>query len=107
MSLMMVAVTMTMMVVQMIGVLDIEAARHHEDVAVRPHDVNIGAIEPGKDRRRHGLVDSAEYSLCAAQIQHAIQRTEQLIEFVRAEQDGDFAFAANSTHDVDCRFLPA
>src|SRR6185437_9226284 len=58
MSVVIVAAAMTMMVVQMIGVLDIEAARHHEDVAVRPHDMDIGAIEPGKDRRRHGLVDS-------------------------------------------------
>src|SRR5579872_4704562 len=102
MSVMMVlAMLMAVMVVEMIRALDVASARHHENMAVGAHHMDFGAIEPGQDRGGHHLLDGTEHRLAAAEIKHAIERAEQLVEFMRAEQHRDLALAADLPHDLD------
>ena len=83
------------MVVHVIGALDVAAARHHEDMAVGAHHLDFGAVQPRQHRRGHDFVDGAEHGLAVAEIEHAVDGAEQLVEFVRAEQHGDLALAAD------------
>src|SRR5450755_2041924 len=73
------------MVVLMVGNLHVAPARHDEDVALRAHHLDVGVVEPRQHRRGDHFVDGAEYRLAVAEIEHAVERAEQLIEFVRAE----------------------
>src|ERR1700749_4776089 len=89
-----VAMAMTMiMVVHVNHAFDVASARHHEDMAVGAHDLNVRAVEPRKNRRLHNLIDRPEHGLPVAEIEHAIKRPQQLVKLVCAEQDGNLAFA--------------
>src|ERR1039457_1289425 len=94
-------------VVQMVGNLHIAAARHHEDVAGGAHHLDLGAVEAREHRRGDYFLHGAEYRLAVAEIEHAIERAEQLIELMRAEQHGDLALAADLAHHVDRHLLMA
>src|SRR5579862_5122157 len=104
MSVMMVV---AVVVVQMVGVLDVVAARHYEDVAVGPQHVDFGAVKLREHRRGDDFIDRAERRLAVAEIEHAVKRAEQLVELVGAEQHRDLALAAGLAHDVDHDFLVA
>src|SRR6478752_1746892 len=105
MSVMMMFVSVTMMVVKMVGALDVAAARHHENVAIGPDDLNVGSIKTRQHGSRDHLLDGAKHGLPIAEIEHAIERAQQLIEFVRAEQHGDFSAPADLAHHIDGDFL--
>jgi hypothetical protein len=102
-----VLVAVMMVVVQVIGALDVAAARHHEDMASRAQYLDVGAIKPRQHRRRHHFINGAENRLAVAEIEHAVERAEQLIELVRAEQHGDLSLAADLAHHIDDDFLMA
>src|ERR1019366_149509 len=53
------------------------------------------------------LHDGAEHRLAVAEIEHAVERAEQLIELMRAKQHGDLALAADLAHHVDRHLLMA
>src|SRR5271169_1175454 len=78
MSVMMFVVAMVM-VVQMVGNLDVAAARHDEDVAAGAHHLNVGAVKPRQYRRGDHFLDGAEHRLPVAEIEHAVERAEQLV----------------------------
>src|SRR5689334_1324359 len=103
----MMLMTVTVMVVKMVGALHVAAARHHEDVALGPDDLNVGSIKSREYGSRDHLVDGAKDGLPVTQIEHAIQCAQQLIEFMRAEQHRDFAAPADLAHHVDGDFLMA
>src|SRR6185369_17379786 len=99
-------VTMTMiMVVHVINAFDVASARHHENMAVGAHDLNVRAVEPRKNRRLHNLIDRPEHGLPVAEIEHAIERSQQLVQLMRAEQDRDLPLATHRAHDIDGDFL--
>src|SRR5664279_3891044 len=87
MSVMVMLVAVVLM--HVIGALDVEAVRHHEDVAFGAHHPDVGAVQTRKHRRGHHVVDRAQHRLLVAEIEHAVERSQQLIEFVRAEQHGN------------------
>src|SRR5664279_1129519 len=72
-------------VVLMVGNLYVEPARHDKNVAFGAHHLNVGVIEPREHRRSDHFLDGAEYRLAVAEIEHAVDRAEQLVELVRAE----------------------
>src|SRR6478672_13000600 len=103
-----VAMAMTMiMVVHVIHAFDVASARHHEDMAVGTHDLNVRAVELRKNRRLHNLVDRPEHGLPVAEVEHAVKGSQQLVKLMRAEQDRDLALAAYRAHHIDRDFLIA
>src|SRR5664280_2186821 len=104
---MLVAAMAVIVVVQMVGNLHVAAARHHEDVAVGADYLDVGVIKPRQHRRGDHFVHRAEHRLAVAEIEHAVERAEQLIELMRAEQHGDLALAADLAHHVDRHLLMA
>ena len=72
--------------------LDVVVAGHDEDAALHPDDVDLGPVEARQHRAGDHLVDRAERGLAAAEIEHAVERAEQRIQLVGAEQDGDPEF---------------
>src|SRR5579862_1520084 len=70
-------------------VLQLVSARHHEDAVLEPQHLDLRAIEA----REHGcgdhLIDGAERRVSPAEVEHPIERSEQRIELMRAEQHCD------------------
>src|ERR1035441_9271043 len=82
MSVMMLLATMiVIMVVHVIGALDIAAARHDEDVPAGTQHLDFGAVERREHRRGHDFFHGAEHCLAVAEIEHAVDGAEQLVEF--------------------------
>src|SRR5262245_5479476 len=105
---MIVVVAMTMiMVMHVIHPLHVAAARHHENMAVSAEDLDFGAIQSRQHRRIDTLVHLAKPRLPIAEIQNTVERAEQLVELVGAEQNGDLSLVANGAHDVNRDFLMA
>ena len=94
-------VVVVTMVMQMVGALDVASARQHEDMAVGAHDLDLGAVELRQHRGRNHLIDGAERGVTVAEIEHAIERADQLIELVGAEQDRDVTLAGEATNQID------
>src|SRR5579862_9313095 len=65
------------------------AAGHDENPAFQADDVDLGSVEPRQHRSRDHLGDGTERRLPASQIKHAIERSQQRVQLVRAEQNGD------------------
>ena len=51
---------------EMFGVLDVDAARQHEDAAAETHHLDRRAVQPGQHRPGNHLVDLAQCRLAAA-----------------------------------------
>ena len=85
--------------------LDLAPARQHEDMPAGVHHVDVGAVEPRQHRRGDDLVDGAKHGLAVAEIEHAVERADELVELVRAEQNRDAALAADAAHHVDRHLL--
>src|SRR5579885_2657949 len=68
------------MLVQMIGALHVAAARQYENVTGGMHHVDIDTVKLRQNRRGHDLVHGAEHSAAVAEIKHAVQRTDELVE---------------------------
>ena len=69
--------------------LDVVLPRHDKNPPAEPHDVDFRSIQT----RQHGagdhIIDGAERCMTGAQIKHAIQRTDQRIELMRTEKNGN------------------
>src|SRR4029078_2865335 len=93
--------------VEMMGTLDIQPPRHHKNMPAGAEYLDFSTEELRQYRGCHDLLDRAKHGMAVAEIEHAIQRPEQLVELVRAEQYGDLALAADPAHDIDRDFLTA
>ena len=87
--------------VVMVLALDVLALRHDEDAAAGADDFDRRAVEAGQGRRRHHLVDGAEGGVAVAEIEDAIDRAEELVELMGAEEDGQAEFAREPADEVD------
>ena len=65
------------------------------------HDLDLGAIEPRQHRPGDDLVDRAEHRRAGAEIEHAVDRVDERVELVGAEQDRDLEFVAQPARDLD------
>ena len=84
----------------MFRVLDIHAARKDEDPLTETHDLNRQAVKPRQNRTRDHVIDCAEHRLSLAEIQHAVERPEQRIELMGAEQHGDAELLLHLSHKL-------
>src|SRR5208337_4213004 len=80
MAMMMVVVVIVTFVVLMRGMLDIVTARQDEDVPVGVHHANFRAVELRQHRGRDHLRHGAECGMAIAEVEHAVERADQLIE---------------------------
>ena len=92
---------------QVIGAPNVSSFRQYEDVPVRVDHLNVPAIESGQDRAGHDFVDGSKSCVAAAKVKHTIEYTQQLIELMRTEQDGDPSFAAKFADTTNHDFLLA
>src|SRR5262252_4055956 len=83
----------------------VPARRHHEDAAVQTDHLDVGSVESAQHRAGDHLVDPAERRMGAAEIEHAVERAQQRIDLVRAEQHRQAQRAADISHHVDHRLL--
>src|SRR5512138_2050931 len=97
---------MSVAVLMHMGVaLDVAAAREHENVPARVHDLDLRSVKPRQHRRGYHFIDSAEHRLPTPQIEYAVERADQLAQFVRRKHDRDPALAADLANDIDGDFL--
>ena len=68
---------------------DLDVARHDEDALAYPQDLDLGAIEGRQDRAGDHLVHGSEHGPAASHVEPAIDRVEQGVELMGAEQNGD------------------
>src|SRR5579872_2467520 len=107
-SMMMLAgVMIVAVIVSMIEALDIAAAREHEDMPLGMDDLDLRAVETRQNRRRSDLGDGTERGLAVAEIEHAVEFADQLIEFVCAEQNRDAALTREAPYQLDHCLLVA
>ena len=104
---MVVVAVLVAVIVQMVGSLDIQPPRHHKNMPVGAEYLTIGAEKLRQYWSCDHFFDRAEHGMAVAEIEHAVERPEQLIELVRTEQHGDLPFAADPTHHIDRNFLAA
>ncbi len=81
--------------------LNVMAAGHHEDPPLETHHVDLRAIEPRENGPGDHFVDRAERRLAAPEIEHLIDRIEQRVQLMRAEQHGDTEFALERFDEAD------
>src|SRR5208282_860988 len=92
-------------VVAMGVALDVDVARHHEIAVPDANDFDRRAIEPRQHRPCDNLVDCADDRRPAAEVENPVDRVDQRIELVRAEQDSDLEVVANAPCDFDDALL--
>ena len=85
--------------------LDVDVAGHDEKAPLDAHHFDLRAIEARKHRAGDDLVDRADHRRAAAEIEHAVDRVDQRIEFVGAEDDGDLR--ARRAAAARCRRRPS
>ncbi|CAM2152069.1 hypothetical protein PT2222_270105 [Paraburkholderia tropica] len=96
------AVVVAMIVLVFVVVFfDFHVAGHHENAALHAHHLDRRAVEAREHGRGDHFVHAAERRHAVAQIQHAVERVEERIEFVRREQYGDAQFALHAPHEFD------
>src|SRR5271170_8223712 len=81
--------------------LDVDAADHDEEAILDAHDFDLRTVEPREHRAGDDLVDRAEHRRAAAQIQHAIDRIDERVELVSAEDDRDLQLVAQTPRNGD------
>ena len=86
-------------------VLHVVAAGHHEDPAIHLHHVDRRAIQPRQHRAGDHFLYRAERRVAATEIQHAIERSQQRIDLMRAEQHGDAELLLQRARQFDHRTL--
>jgi hypothetical protein len=89
------------MLVPVVVPFDVLPRGHHEDPAIEMHHFDRRAIEPRQHRTGNDLVDRAQRRLAAAEIEHAIDRAQQRVQFMGTEQDGDAQFDLKRFDQVD------
>ena len=80
-------------------------AGHDEDLAAGPHHLDLRAIEARQHGRRDHLVDRAERRLAAAEIEHTVDRAEQLVDLMGAEEDGRCRISRQSSRTSSTTIL--
>src|SRR4029079_14308545 len=94
----------SVMVVVLVAFEDL-SARHDEDPPAGAHHLDRGAIERRQDFGRNHLVDGAEGGAAFAEIEHAIDRAEQLVELMGGEENGQPEAPAEITDEFDHHML--
>jgi hypothetical protein len=94
-------------VMQMIGLLHIAAFRHYKNMARCVDDLDFRLVQSRQNGSRHHFVDGPERGFAVAQIEHTIERAQQLIELMRSEQDCNSTAAAELSDMVDHILLVA
>src|ERR1700730_3424258 len=94
-----------LILVQMDHGLDVAPLRHDEDVPMGVDHIYFRSVKPREDRSGHHLLDGAERSPSATEIEHTIEDPQQLVEFVCAEQDRDAPLAAEPPNEIYCDLL--
>ena len=69
------------------------------------HHLDLRAVKARQHRAGDDLVDRADHRRAGAEIEHPVNRVDQRIEFVGAEDNGDFQFVAQAPRDVDDALL--
>src|SRR5689334_15948576 len=92
-------------VMSVIGALDVAAAGEHENMPIGPHHLDLRAVKLREHRGGSNFRNSAERRMAIAEIEHAIERADQLVEFVRAEQNRNVALAREAPDEIDHGFL--
>src|ERR1700735_5204217 len=104
----MVMVAVRMIVAMVMAVrraLDVAATGQHENMAVGPHHFDLGAVKLREHRRGRHFVHSAERSTPVAEIEDTVERADELVELVGAEQNRNVALAGEAADQVDHRLL--
>jgi hypothetical protein len=78
--------------VLMVVPLDLVRTRHDEDAPVQMHHLDLRAVQTRQYRAGDHLVHRPQGGLAAAEIENLVHCTEQRVEFVRAEKDGQPEF---------------
>ncbi len=87
-------------VVAMHVAFHVVAAGHDEDPALQADDVDLGSVEARQHRPGDHFVDGTERRLPPPEIKHAVERAEQRVQLVGAEQDGDPEFGLERLHQL-------
>ena len=68
-------------------------------------DLDLRAVEAGQHRSGHNLVDRADHRRAGAEIENPVDRVDQRIQLMRAEQDRDLEIVADAAGDLDDALL--
>src|SRR5260364_9042 len=77
---------------------DFRMIRHHENVAGYAQHFDCRAIQPRQYRAGNDFIDSAKRRRAVAEIERAVERGQQWVQLMRAEQDSEMPrllYAAN------------
>ncbi len=85
-----------MVIVAMRVALDVDVAGHHEIAILDAHDLDRRAVETRQHRSGDDVVDRPDHRLAPAEIEHAVDRIDQRIELVGAEQNRNLQIVANA-----------
>ena len=85
--------------------LDVDVAGHDEEAVLDAHHLDLRAVEARQHGSGDDFVDGADHRRAGAEIEHAVDRVDQRIEFVGAEDDRDLQFVAQPPRDVDDALL--
>ena len=85
--------------------LDVDVAGHDEKAVLDAHHLDLRAVEARQHRAGDDFVDRADHRRAGAEIEHAVDRVDQRIEFVGAEDDRDLQLVAQPPRDVDDALL--
>src|SRR5690242_21009504 len=77
------------MCVTMRVMLHLVSPQHYEDAVPQAQNLDLRAVQSREHRSRDHLIDRAERCLAASKVEHPIERAEQRIELVGAEQYRD------------------
>ena len=72
--------------VSVIFPLHVVLARHDENAAADTNHLDRRSVEARHDRAGDDFIDLTQCRVSVAQIEHAVERSKQRIEFMRAEQ---------------------
>ena len=92
-------------VMQMIGAFDVAPLRHNKNMSVRTDDLNVRPVQPRQHWSGHDFSNGAERCPAPAEVKHAINDAQKLVEFVCAEQNGESSLATKLTDEIDHDFL--
>src|SRR5271156_3017714 len=90
-------------IVAMRVTLDVDVARHDVEAIFDAHDLDRRLIKARQHRSSDDLVHGADHRRSRAEIEHAIDRVDQRIELVGAEQNRNLQIVA----DAPCGFNDA
>src|SRR5258707_1158410 len=90
-----------MLVVAMLVPLDLVAPGHDEYASVQMYDLDLRSIQPRQRRPGDDLGHGTECGMSVAQIKNAIERVQQGVELVGAEQHADSQLTLDLSNQFD------